>query len=286
MTRVALLFALLMLAALAVRETRLLDRYAIFFPEGELVGSPRDVGLEYEDVSFVTEDGVDLHGWFVPGRSETTLLWFHGNAGNISHRLGNLALFHEALGVNVFIFDYRGYGRSGGRPTEAGTYLDAEAALEHLRSRSGREPRFEDDLILFGRSLGCAVAVEMATRYRVRGLVLESPFTSIHAMARAAYPFLPTGVLMPLVGARYDSLAKIGAVASPLMVLHGELDEIVPMEQGVEIFEVANGPKWFYPIPGAGHNDTYQAGGSEYLAALGRFIQEPTRDPGLTQPSY
>ena len=130
-------------------------------------------------------------------------------------------------------------------------------------------------LVLFGRSLGCAVAVEMATRHNVRVVILESPFTSIRAMAGRSYPYLPVGILILLVGARYDSLAKIGGIESPLMVLHGNEDEIAPVEFGRELFEAAREPKRFYTIEGAGHNDTYWVGGDAYFDALKDFIQAP-----------
>lgn len=156
--RVLITTAVVLLIAMAAvywaREAGLLDRQFIFFPERELAQTPADLGLAYEDVFFHASDGVRLHGWFVPGEVDTTLVWFHGNAGNIGHRLDNLSLFHHRLKVNVFIFDYRGYGKSEGTISEQGSYMDADAAVEYVRSR--RDGR----LILFGRSLGAAVAVE------------------------------------------------------------------------------------------------------------------------------
>ena len=271
--RAALVLSILLVIGFTVWQTKLLDKQFIFFPERELVGAPVDVGLEYENVLFSTYDGVRLHGWFVPGESDTTLLWFHGNAGNIGHRIDNLLMLHQRLGVNVFIFDYRGYGLSEGSASEQGTYLDGEAALEHLRSQKGLD--LGQEIVLFGRSLGCAVAVEMATRHNVRGVILESPFTSVHAMAERAYPHLPVRMLMPLVQTRYDSLSKIKDVRSPVMVVHGDRDDIVPIDLGRDLFDAANGPKRFYTIEGAGHNDTYLVGGDAYFQALKEFLDDP-----------
>ena len=264
---------LLALLGLVARQTKLLDRYFVFFPEREIVRTPGDVDVKYEDVFFPTSDGVRLNGWFVPSESETTLVWFHGNAGNISHRLENLLMLKHRLGLNIFIFDYRGYGRSEGSPSEKGMYLDAEAALEFLSSRPA--PDGGRKLVFFGRSLGAAVAVEMATRHETDALVLESPFTSVRAMARRAYPFLPAGLLVLPLRSRFDSLAKIADVRTPVMVLHGDMDDIVPFEEGRKLYDAANQPKRFYTIEGAAHNDTYVIGGSAYFDALKAFIDDP-----------
>ncbi|MEE9325466.1 MAG: alpha/beta hydrolase [Dehalococcoidia bacterium] len=244
----------------------MINRY-IFYPDKELISTPADYDLPFEDVYFPTADGLKLHGWFVPGERDVAWLWFHGNAGNISHRLDNLRLLHEKLQLNVFLFDYRGYGQSQGRPSEKGTYLDGEAALNHLHSRSNVDPK---RVILFGRSLGGGVAVELASRERVYGLILESPFTSVPDMAKKVVPLLPLG---PIIRTKYDSLSKIGRVEAPLLVIHGDMDEIVPMEQGMRLYEAARDPKELYIIPGAGHNDTYIAGGEKYFQALARFVE-------------
>ncbi len=255
------------------KQANLLDRYFIYFPQSEMVGTPGDVGLGYEDVFFSASDGTKLHGWFIPGESEITLIWFHGNAGNISHPVENILMLHRQIGANVFIFDYRGYGRSEGGPSEGGIYLDAEAALDYLRSRQDIN---QDRIVLFGRSLGCAVAVEMATRHDEYAVILESPFTSIRAMAKRSNPvlslFLPVSLV---VRSRYDSLSKIKNVRSPVMVLHGDQDETIPHDMGRQLFDAANEPKRFYTIEGAAHNDTYQAGGDAYFDALRRFIEGP-----------
>jgi uncharacterized protein len=244
-----------------------LEDWFIYYPSRSLDGAPSDLNLPYRDLVFQAEDGVTLHGWWVPGRTGPTWLWLHGNAGNIGHRLENLALLHEKLGVSVFLFDYRGYGRSGGRPSEAGLYRDGAAALAQVRALPDADPA---RIVLFGRSLGAAVAVELATREPVRGLILESPFTSIRAMARLALPGVPLG---PLLRTRYDSLAKIECLRAPLLVLHSPTDEVVPYAQGEALYAAAPEPKRFHAIGGgAGHNDTYRRGGEAYWQALHEFL--------------
>ena len=258
---------------LLANYTNVINQF-IYFPESIIYQDPSDFGLEFEDVYLATSDGVRIHGWFVPGPGGTTLLWFHGNGGNISHRVDNIAGLNRRLGVSILIIDYRGYGLSEGSPDEQGTYLDAEAALAHALSRPDVDP---ERVVLFGRSLGCAVAAEMALRHDVYAVVLESPFTSISSMASRAYPFLPG--LGLLTGDMYDTLDKAARIDVPVMVLHGDSDEIVPFEMGREVFEAAPEPKRFYAIQGAGHNDTYAVGGSPYLDALGSFLAEPHSDP-------
>jgi uncharacterized protein len=241
----------------------------IFFPSAIIEQTPERVGLEFEDVFFSTQDNIRLNGWFIPHRAaQSTLVWFHGNAGNISHRVENIKLLHDKVKVDIFIFDYRGYGRSEGRVSEKGTYLDGEAALEFVQKRRGVQP---NKIILFGRSLGAAVATEMANRFESQGLILESPFVSIREMARVIFPFLPLG---PLLQTRYDVREKIQRIKIPLLVLHGDQDEVVPFTQGKLVFDAAPEPKKFFTIAGARHNDTYLAGGDSYFQQLRDFIDE------------
>lgn len=239
----------------------------IYYPEARIDQTPRDLGLAFDDIYFTTSDGVRLNGWLVPSPgARRTLLWFHGNAGNISHRLENIKLLHEKLKVHIFIFDYRGYGRSEGTLSESGTYLDGEAAVQLLHSKRDVDPK---TMVLFGRSLGAAIAAEMATRQDHLALILETPFASIRAMARAAFPLLPIG---PLLRTRYDVLEKVKRIRVPLLVLHGDQDEIVPYAQGRQVFDAAPEPKQFFTIRGAHHNDTYVVGGENYFSALKNFI--------------
>ena len=242
------------------------EKRFVFFPERELVGNPGHWGIQFEEVRFQASDGVELHGWFVPGPRDVTWLWCHGNGGNISHRLEDLMILHRNLGVNVFLFDYRGYGLSEGKVSEKGTYRDAEGALDYLRSRSDVNSR---KVVYFGRSLGAAVAVWLATLHPPKGLVLESPFASIKEMAKRAFRWLP---LHLLVGAKYDSLSRIPKVDCPLLILHGDRDEVVLISQGRKLYDAATEPKSFYVIEGAAHNDTYIVGQEPYYRALAHFL--------------
>jgi uncharacterized protein len=257
-----LVVALLSVATLASGCREALERGFIYYPVRELAGDPTAVGLPFRDIAFEADDGTPLHGWLVPGRRPTTLLWSHGNAGNISHRLGNLRLMADELGVGVFIFDYRGYGRSGGVPSEAGLVKDALAARRALL-REGVRP---EDLVYFGRSLGAAVALELALAHPPAGLILESPFTSVRDMANRVLP--GAGYLF---ATRWDSAEKIPRLRAPLLVLHGDADEVVPFAQGQALFAAAPDPKTFFTIRGAGHNDTHLAG-RPYWEAWRRFL--------------
>ena len=153
----SLVFLLVVLAiAAGVRYMSFLDQMMVYFPERKLTATPADLGFPFEDVSLTAADGTKLHGWHVPGESRTTLLWLHGNAGNISHRVDNIAMLRRNTGLGAFIIDYRGYGQSEGKPSEKGLYMDAEAALDHMTSDLGLDPG--EEIILFGRSLGVGVA--------------------------------------------------------------------------------------------------------------------------------
>ena len=243
------------------------EKGTVFFPDPYLIGSPADLGFTHEEVFFGTEDGVRLHGWYVPYQdSPITLLWFHGNAGNISHRLDNLALLHDRVGVNIFIFDYREYGKSEGEISKAGTFLDAAAAFGYLCSRSDLDP---SRIILFGRSLGTALATAVAAEHACLGVILESAFTSTEDIMRLYFRFLPP---LPAGVVKYDTLSLIGKVPAPKLIIHGEHDEIIPLWMGERVHEAACPPKDFYLINGASHNDTYLAGGQEYFAKLKAFV--------------
>ena len=245
----------------------------VYFPDRELSSTPSEVGLDYEDVYLTTSDGVRIHAWHIPGRSDTTLLWLHGNAGNISNRVDNIAVLHRRTGLGVLIVDYRGYGLSEGRPSESGLYSDAEAAFEYLVTDLRLDPR--EDIVLFGRSLGAGVAAELAARHAVRCVILESGFTSVRAMAKAVYPSWMVSLTTPLLDARFDTLSKMDRITSPLMIVHGDRDEIVPLGMAEEIYSAAPGPKRLHVVRGATHNDTFIVGGTDYLEALRDFIADP-----------
>jgi fermentation-respiration switch protein FrsA (DUF1100 family) len=254
-------------AASFLSGCRFEDRF-IFYPYRAIEQTPAHARLAFEDVLFSTEDGVNLNGWFVPyPQAQTTLLWFHGNAGNISHRVQNIKFVHDKVGINVFIFDYRGYGRSQGTVSEEGTYKDGAAALRYLLARKDVDPK---RIIFFGRSLGAAVAAELALHYDCRALILETPFASIAKMARATFPLLP---IASLLRTRYDTVEKVRRIKVPLLVIHGDEDDIVPYDHGKEVFAAAPEPKEFYTIRGARHNDTYIVGGDAYFKALKNFIE-------------
>ena len=240
----------------------------IYYPEQEWWATPEVFGLAYESVTFAAADGASLHGWFFPHpQPVASMLFCHGNAGNISHRLENVGVLVE-IGFQVFLFDYRGYGRSQGRPTESGLYLDAEAAWAHVQQRvnPGEAP-----LVIFGRSLGGAVAIHLATGAEgADALIIESTFTSLGAMVRYVLGGLPG---IDRVADGYISFDKIAALHVPLLIIHGERDELIPIAQGRALFEAANQPKTWYSIPGAGHNDTFVVGATAYFEQLVRFVE-------------
>ncbi len=243
-----------------------LDR-VIFQPSPGVDLRPEQVGLEAEEVALRTEDGVALHAFFVPSPGATrALLFLHGNAGNASHRLPNAAELVR-LGTHVLLLDYRGYGLSEGTPTEDGVYADGRAGLAYLVETSEIP---EQRIVLFGRSLGGAVAVDLARDRSLAGVILESTFTSGADVARSV--FGPLGGL--LARSRFESDRKIRQVRSPLLFFHGDRDEVIDFELGRRLFELAPEPKAFEVIPGAGHNDTTRVGGRPYFARIGRFLDE------------
>lgn len=246
------------------------EKKIIYYPSKHPSGmwDPQSYGVKAEDVFFEAGDGVKLHGWFVSAEgAAATLLWFHGNAGNITHRLDNI-LRLRPLNLNIFIFDYRGYGKSGGEPDEQGIYLDSLAAYETLVRDKNISP---ESLFLFGRSLGGICAVEVASQRPAAGLILESVFTSAKDMARKMLPFLPLGYF---IKSKFDAIGKVPTLEIPKLFLHGTEDNIVPYRLGRKLFEAAANPKEFYDIVGAGHNDTYIIGGKAYFDALDRFIKQ------------
>lgn len=242
----------------------------IYFPDlagRELVSTPKDIGLDYQDVEFVTEDDIKLHGWFIPNENaEKTLLFFHGNAGNISHRLQSIDIFNR-LGLNIFIIDYRGYGQSEGKITEKGSYRDAEAAWHHLVNTRGID---EDKIIVFGRSLGASIAAWLASKKKPSALIIESGFTSVPSMGQRLYPFLPVRWLAHI---SYDTQQYVQSVTCPVLVAHSKNDEIIPYDEGRKIFDAANKPKRFLEMRG-GHNDGFVISGSSYIDGLRNFIDK------------
>ena len=245
---------------------RRFERHQMYYPTRPLEATPDQAGMEYEDLRLTAADGVRLHGWWIPaGADRGTVLFCHGNAGNISHRLDSVAVFHR-LGLNVLIFDYRGFGWSEGTPDEEGTYRDAEAAYRHLREERGIDP---DRIVIFGRSLGGAVAVELAGRVEAAGLIAESTFTSTVEMGKLIYPFLPIRLM---VRNRYDSLSKVGSLNLPSLFIHSPDDELVPFDHGRRLYRAAAEPREFLAIRG-GHGDGFLVSGETYAAGIDSFLK-------------
>jgi hypothetical protein len=281
----------------------LFEERLIYFPSREMGTTPDALGVVHEDVFLDASDGVRIHGWFLPAGSpqpersaseasrgaravgvgphgsdrspSQTILVCHGNAGNIGGRLDRATFFHRILGVDVFLFDYRGFGRSDGRPSEEGTYRDAVAAYRYLTGTRGIPG---DRIVLFGESLGAAVAIELALRERAGALVLEAPFTSVADMVRVAYPFLTP--FTSLVRTRYDNLRKIHDVTLPLLVFHGRRDPVVPFEHGEALFRAAREPKTFVALSRAGHADGYEVEGDAYWSAWKKLLESRSSRTG------
>mgnify|MGYP006272165851 CR=1 FL=1 len=246
---------------------RWFERANVWIPHRQLATTPAEIGLDYQEVWLEAEDGVRIHAWHLPHpEARAALLFCHGNAGNISYRLESLRQFHS-LQLSVLIFDYRGYGRSQGLPSEEGTYRDAAAAYDWLRENSGPLP-----IILFGRSLGASIATELATRVDAEGLIFESGFVSVPAMGAELFPFLPVRLISTI---QYDNLSKIDQVQMPILFIHSRHDEIVPYDQGRQVYEAANPPKRWAEISG-GHNDGFLSAESRYIQAIDDFIANVT----------
>ena len=267
MKRLLVMVALMTLMA-GCRES--VESRLIYHPSRTLAGDPSKAGLAFREVIFMAADGVRLHGWLIPGRKKTTLLYSHGNAGNIGDRVFIARLLVEQLGVGLFLYDYRGFGRSDGKPSEAGLVNDALGARAALL-REGVAP---DDVVYFGRSLGAAVTIDLALAYPPRAVVLESPFTSVPAVANSVMP--GAGAILRT---RWDSLAKIPSLRAPLLVLHSDDDDAIPYAQGRALFAAAPEPKTFFTIHGARHYDM-SGTWTDYWAAWRTFLA------GLPAPTH
>ncbi len=239
----------------------------IYFPTREIVATPKTCGLEFEEVHFQAADGVKLHGWFVPAAgSGQVLLFCHGNAGNISTRLSSIEMFN-LMGLTTFFFDYRGYGRSEGSPSEEGTYLDAEAAWRYLTEQRKIAPV---DIVIHGRSLGGPIAANLATKISPQALIVESALASVPDMGEKLLPFMPVRLLSRF---DYATVETVRNVSCPILVIHSRDDELIPFAHGRRIFEAANEPKRFVAISGS-HNDGFIESGADYINALSSFLAE------------
>ncbi len=244
---------------------RWFERANLYFPSRDMAAHPGALGLRYEELDLPASEGARVHGWFVENAPDAPVILFsHGNGGNISHRMEKLRLLREA-GASVLLYDYRGYGRSTGTPSELGTYGDGEAAYRWLTETKKLPP---GRVIQMGESLGCGVAVELALRHKAGGLILDSGFTSTADMGRRIFPWLPVNLL---VRYRYDNLAKLPSISCPVLVMHSPQDDIIPFAMGRRLFEAARQPKTFFEMKG-GHNDGFLETGRAYSEAVRRFL--------------
>lgn len=267
-----LLFSLLLIPVVVYLAIVLLVYFGqsrlIYFPEAvpEIKNTPHDIGLAYESITFTTSDDEVLHGWFVPApAARGTVLFFHGNAGNISHRLDYLPMFQQ-LGYNTLLFDYRGYGQSSGTPSESGTYRDAQAAWQYLTETRNTVPA---QIILFGESLGGAVAAWLAVRERPGLLVLASTFTSVPDLAAEIYPFLPVRWITRF---QYNTLETLPSITCPVFIAHSPQDEIIPFHHGQRLFLAARELRQFLTLEG-GHNTGFIFMHPAWIRSLGEFME-------------
>jgi len=250
--------------ALFFLYARYMERNSIYFPFKEIRVTPETVGLEFEDIYFNTADGKKLNGWFVPKRgAKFTIFLCHGNAGNIGDRTGKIDLFNK-WGYDVFVFDYRGYGKSEGSPTETGLYNDAKAAYDYLVKERKINP---ENIIFYGESLGGAVVIDLACAEKGKAIITGEAFTSVKDMARIVYPFIPGFVL----STKYDSLSKIDKIDMPKLIIHSADDEIVPFYLGEKLFNAARPPKKFLRITGS-HNDAFFESAREIKNGMEEFL--------------
>ena len=247
----------------------------VFHPIEDLAETPSDWGMEFEDVHLESEDGIRLHGWYIPApNAGRVLVFLHGNAGNISHRRDPLRIFHD-LGLDVFIVDYRGFGRSQGQPSEEGLYMDAFSAWHYLTEQRGIEAQ---DIVVFGRSLGGAVAAQLASRVKPAAVIIESSFSSAADASRLIYP-----LLSPIVLLRYHFLAAdhLARADTPILIMHSPADRIVPIGLGRHLYQRAPEPKRFVELSG-GHNDGFLRSMPYYAHELAAFLASPELQPDRT----
>ena len=268
MTQVLAVLGVVLVGYLAFVATLGLNQAnLLYLPDRPVTAMPADVGLDYESLMLTTADGIRIHGWYVPAaEARAVVLFFHGNAGNIGHRLETLRFLHE-LGLATLIVDYRGYGRSTGRPSEAGTYRDAEAAWRYLTAERGIAP---ERIVVFGRSLGGAVAAYLAAQKTPAGLVVESAFTSLPAIAAELYPYLPARWISRY---RYPTADYVAEVQAPVLVIHGRDDGLTPVDHGRAILDRASEPKRMRIVTG-GHNAGFLSDEGAYRDAWQHFLAE------------
>jgi pimeloyl-ACP methyl ester carboxylesterase len=239
----------------------------VYYPNRQIIATPEEHGLAYQDVMLQTADSVAIHGWYVSADSARgTILFCHGNGGNVSYTVESIAMLH-GIGFNVFVFDYRGYGRSGGEVDEEGTYRDAEAAWSYLTGERGCDP---SRIVVLGRSLGGGIASWIAAQHSVGALILESTFTSIPDMGAKMFPIFPVRLLSRIY---YDTEKRLGVIHCPVLVIHSRTDDVIPFELGATLFDRANQPKEFLEIDGD-HNMGFHASQAVYINGITAFLQQ------------
>lgn len=255
---------LIIFISLIVIYARYIEGRSIFFPMKEPEFMPDAESLGLEDVYLTTPDNIKINGWFfLKAGAKYTLLFCHGNAGNMGHRLDKIAMLQD-IDLNIFIIDYRGYGKSEGRPSEPGIYKDAKTAYDYLINEKNIRP---EAIILYGESIGGAVVIDLASKVKVGAVITEDTFSSVIDMAKRVYPFLPSF----LFSIRLDSVSKIKNINAPILIIHSKNDEIVPFDMGKKLFDAAKEPKEFAEIAGA-HNTAYIDSKEKYIASIRSFI--------------
>jgi len=267
MPTVRLIIIIASVCAVSIALVYIFQPHFVYYPIRTLSADPSSIGLWFKDVRFETADGVQLTGWFIPcNDARGVILFCHGNAGNISHRLDSIAIFNR-LGLDVFIFDYQGYGESEGKPTEYGTYQDAEAAWQYLIEERKVSPK---RVVVFGRSIGGALAAWLAQHHSPGALILESTFTSLQDAAATIYHF---PLIRRFVRFGYNTAEHLAGVNCPILVVHSRDDEIMSFHHGQRLFELAGEPKTFLEITGT-HNEGFITSGRHYEEGLDAFISE------------
>ncbi|MBA7564845.1 hypothetical protein ES708_06514 [subsurface metagenome] len=242
--------------------------YHVYSPKKEITATPFDIKLYFEEIIFSSSDGINLSGWFVPARnSKGVILVLHGKGGNISTRLTFIDYFNRKLGLSVFIIDYRGYGKSEGRPNEKGTYLDARAAWEYLTGYKKIRPR---DIIIFGRSLGGPIAAWLAKEVKARALILDSTFTSIKDIAAELHPYLPVRKFFKF---DYSTIDYLKGADIPVLIIHSSEDDYIPFSHAVKLYNAANEPRQFLKTRGR-HNDNYIKSEEIYINGIRSFMSK------------
>jgi len=259
-----MIITLIVIIVLFLIFVRYLENTSIFYPDRSLAGTPENIGLPFENITISTQDHVKLHGWLIKAPSaKSTLIFFHGNAGNIGGRLGKIDLFHQT-GINVLIIDYRGYGKSEGFPTEEGIYNDATAAYDYLLQRDDMRGQ---NIISYGASLGGVVAIDLATKRAVSCIIVDSTFSSATDMAKRIYPFIPSFLLKT----KMDSIGKIKNISAPILFIHSVEDQTVPFELGKKLYDATPGPKEFIEITGT-HTDGHIYDGKKIINGIKTFL--------------